>query len=459
MQRSPSPVELSRPLEETDSAITIESPGIKSESEKAIKPDVSARHLPPTTMQSLPRELKEEIMQRLHAVPVGNDEAYEFGLESEGNKAGRRLAQTCREWRRLIIPKLYDFVSLEHMRNKSLAQLQALTDDDETTGSIRVLQITPLRTPRVAVPEDYLIISKVICGCPSRLEERILCQFLERAYDAKIVIIAAGTSGAVPKQTPLYLSPSISKMFSLTSLRTFDPPTPELVSLLACAIRAASSLTEVELMGRPGTAADTAQMATTAGEHARVEVLQALASRFNLASLRLAYSYICETPTSSRLVWNSALTNLYIGLDEENGSTLSPLLRGMMPALSDGLFKLAIGRRYLMDVRAVLEQNEIHRDLRQLRVVAPNPSEPFQSCDLLELSTTGLQKLCLYGRGSAALAYAVFSTKACTSLKELKLRDTVLDKAKLRAVRDIVRERNGLIATWNKKRLEDLDLT
>ena len=82
----------------------------------------------------------------------------------------------------------------------------------------------------------------------------------------------------------------------------------------------------------------------------------------------------------------------------------------------------------------------------------------FQPEDLKHLCTASFCTLELSGTGCAALAARLIETKSCSALRTIKLGGGVPDTAKLHAIRNWARGRQGMCVTWNEQRLEDTDL-
>ena len=327
--------------------------------------------------------------------------------------------------------------------------------DFETLELVRVLVVNVCCRPRTSAPRDEVHFMDEIIRTSAHREEIRLYHIITETENA--VGIRCETELSERVQAPFHLLPSIYSHPSLTTIESAGPASTPLVAALTQIIRFSRCIMSVALTGR--TWDGDAYADKSARESARVELMQAAALATKLVTLRFSDIYICAaTPSASRLGWHGHLKDLHIGFGELAPGTAAPLIQSLVRSQHDSLEKLVIGRRYLNTVSPIISESRTDRKLRKLRVVASNRHTPFETHDLEDLSTIALKKLSLYGEGAAALAYAVLQTKACASLTTLKLDGWAQDKARLRAIRDFVHERTGLVATWGKTRLEDLDL-
>lgn len=404
-------------------------------------------------LQNLPTELKKLVLQHLRGGAKEPDE-YELGALTEYQIISHRLARTCQSWRRLILPALYEHLSLLREGGRSLRRLEALCSDTATLGSIfrigfKVLRAAPASdlcdTPRVSTKilhaeEDYLL-STIIAQCST----------------VKVVECEADADGDSTLFHPIQVIHALSTLSSIVELRAFRVTTASHLLCLAQTLRSVRSLQTIFVGGSLPRHTTHAQ-----GQHdfARNQLALALAQCQKLIVLGIVpYLLPAILPGDLGTGWKPKIARLLIQTSEARPvpsmSWLSELCAGTAREL------VLLNRASLAGVRALLSQNAPPKALCRLTLRSHDSQTPFQLKDLDELSSVSLTMLQVEGCGSAALAAHVLRTKACLSLRKVILRDDEPgedEHISFRYIRDWAAGRQDTSITYNGKRLEDMEL-
>ena len=398
-------------------------------------------------LQHLPKELKSRILHYLSSgKPV---HSYTLGTPTKPYLHHYRLGQTCRSWRNLILPKLWQALSLLDGNHQDLSRLEALSEDVQTLSQLRGLQFSlPREPPASANPDsqpfhhieaDFLL-SKIV-------NRSVKVNTLTCELDARISLPGLPTQRTIQ---------ALATLPSLRILQSQDGYDAAHLILITQLLRVLSNLKTLSLGGDPvGKEARAANRL----ESARRQLLIAIADHRSLTELKISADMLpLALPQVPKLRWLPQIQKLRLSVpDGEGVDGGDEVLEWLAGSCLGHTTELEVDRRYLDHLQPLLSQNG--RSISLTSFTCSATDDAFQPGDLEGLSTVALAFVTLRGRGCQRLAAHFIKTKACALLRNIMLtHGETADFIKLRCIREWARGRPGIRITFKDKRLEDMDL-
>ena len=405
-------------------------------------------------LQHLPKELKSRILEYLSGTTTAEDiYTHRLGETTDAQRHFQRLAWTCKSWRTLVLPQLWQSLRLLDTDQHFLSRLQAVSEDDVTLHRIKRLAFRLPREPGsdLEQPPTHHFQHMMVDTLFSKLLVR--CSKVQ----SFVLIPHDGTSGqSIPFQRAAH---ALAQLPSLTALRIEGVCDAAYILLLAQLLRLLPRITLLDCGYRVLSVEGPALHL----ESARRQLLTSMADCPRIATLDICDPLLpTALPSETLIKWLPQIKRLTLrGPESDDVEDREDVLNWLESCCLGYTTTLDTDRRHLLRMQKLLSQNARTKSIAELYCWAQEPG--FEPDDLDSLSTVDLAALTLLGRGCAALAARLIDAKACSSLREIELVNEdasglIADKASLRAVHRWAAGRERMRITYNGRRLEDIDL-